>query len=70
MVIAMFRDVINLVEAEDSRPLGNADIEAGQKVAVFGVTGVANRFRNPRGVVGCKPILAKFDHEGESAPVR
>jgi DUF917 family protein len=69
-VIATVPDVITLVEAEDLRPLTNADTEAGQKVAVFGVTAVRNWFRNPKGVANWKPILAKLGYDGPYVPVK
>lgn len=68
-VMATVPDLITLVDTDTLEPLTNADTQEGQNVAVFGVTAAKNWFKSPKGVSNWKPILARFDYEGDYVPV-
>lgn len=57
-------DIITLVDAEEMRPLTNADTSTGQRVAVFGLRAPAAWFKSPEGFNCWRHILTKLGYNG------
>ncbi|MGQ9617240.1 MAG: DUF917 domain-containing protein [Spirochaetota bacterium] len=68
-VIGTVPDLITLVDAEDLRPLTNADTSEGQRVAVFGLRAPDAWFKSPEGFNCWKYILLKLGYDGSYIPV-